>query len=133
MTKSRYESGRGRRCSKTCQYRYATRPKGLTYSVTKENPTVFKPGDRPWNKDVALKEKITYRELHRWVARRKDKTGRCSRCDTPGLTDWANLSHEYRRDLDDWAELCRKCRKAHDADAGAPATEIFGRKQVQNG
>jgi hypothetical protein len=134
VPRSRYEAGRGRRCSKPCQYRYATRPSGLKYNVTKENPTTFKQGDRPWNKDQPLKERITYKELHRWVARRKTKTGRCSKCRTEGYTEWANVSHEYRRDLDDWAEMCRRCHRAHDnGDGRGAATRLFGKDQVQNG
>ena len=50
VRRKRYEDGRGRRCSKECQYKYATRPSGLTYVKHRDNPTQFQPGLVPWNK-----------------------------------------------------------------------------------
>lgn len=44
--------GRGKYCSQACKYRYRTRPSGLVYNITRENPTAFKPGDTPWNKGM---------------------------------------------------------------------------------
>ncbi len=134
VTKSRYEAGRGRRCSKACQYAYATRPTGLSYSITRVNPTAFPKGHEPWNKGVAMKDEITYKELHRWVARHRTKTGRCEHCQEHRETQWANRSHEYRRELGDWLELCRSCHRKHDSGpAAGAATRKFGRDQVQNG
>jgi len=49
-TPKRIASGRGKYCSKACAYANRTRPSGLTYNLTKENPTSFKPGHQPWNK-----------------------------------------------------------------------------------
>jgi hypothetical protein len=142
VLKNRYDSGRGRRCSKACQYRYATRPSGLTYVLTKENPTSFKAGAVPWNKGTvgvmvawnkglrrdfippnAFKpgenlgpanvkwrgDKVHYFALHGWVGRHKTKTGSCSQCGETRYAEWSNISHEYRRDLDDYRELCKPC------------------------
>jgi hypothetical protein len=50
VTKTRYEAGRGRRCSKECQRKFMTRPSGLKYNIVKVNPTRFPPGHVPWNK-----------------------------------------------------------------------------------
>lgn len=57
---------------------------------------------------------VGYAALHRWVYRHKTKTGICSACGISGLTDWANLSGTYQRDLDDFIELCRSCHKRLD-------------------
>src|SRR5262245_29698370 len=56
-------------------------------------------------------DEVGYFGLHAWVYRHKTKTGRCSECgDRPETrTDWANVSGEYRRDLDDFVELCVPC------------------------
>lgn len=148
VTKARHEAGRGRRCSKACQYRYATRPSGLAYTLTKENSGRFKPGRTPWNagtkgvmqawnKGIAgpsgdqhpqwLGEDVTYGTLHNWVSRNKEKTGVCAECGKRGRTDWANISYEYRRDLDDWQELCHRCHLRGDRQAGewGTAAEVF--------
>lgn len=57
-----------------------------------------------------------YRTKHHWVVRRLGKATMCESC---GLTeipegkqryfDWANISGEYKRDISDWQQLCRKC------------------------
>ncbi len=30
------------------------------------------------------------------------------------MIHWANISHKYKRDLDDWIEMCVPCHKAYD-------------------
>src|SRR5262245_23567615 len=47
---------------------------------------------------------VGYFALHVWVNRHKNKTGRCSNCgDRPVTrTDWANVSGQYLRELDDY-------------------------------
>lgn len=67
VRRKRYESGRGRYCSRSCQNRYQDRLTGrigLIYVKHKDNPTSIKPGQRlspatafqrgqdPWNKGV---------------------------------------------------------------------------------
>lgn len=134
VTKKRYDDGRGRRCSKACQYAHMERPSGLKYNLVKVNPTKFVPGQEAWNKGKIMKTEITYKELHRWVARHKARTQVCSSCGKSGRTHFANISREYRRDLADWMELCPPCHGAYDSgeERGA-ATRKFGQKQVQNG
>lgn len=55
-----------------------------------------------------------YMALHNWIRRHKPKSGSCSDCGAEGRTDWANVSGEYRRDLDDYRELCRPCHRRFD-------------------
>lgn len=64
VTRVRFEAGRGKRCSRDCQNKYATRPSGLKYQKHKDNPTSFKPGQHAspstefqsghdaWNKSI---------------------------------------------------------------------------------
>lgn len=57
-----------------------------------------------------------YRVLHEWVTRHK---GRPSRCEDCGITtakwyDWANISGEYKKDVNDFKRLCRSCHRIFD-------------------
>lgn len=131
-TQVRVDEGRGKTCSKVCGYRYRVRPTGLTYQKHKENPTSFKPGhifnrtgaDSPnWKGD-----QVGYKELHRWVIRLKERPAECEQCGITCETDWANISHEYRRDVEDWAALCRPCHGRHDSGENrGKGVELFGR------
>lgn len=58
---------------------------------------------------------VGYSALHSWVRRHLTKTGICQKCEVEGYTEFANLSGEYHRDLDDFMEMCRPCHKAYDA------------------
>lgn len=63
-------------------------------------------------------EKVSYREMHKWVAKNLGKPSDCSECGKIGLSGrkihWANISRKYKRDLNDWARLCVPCHWKHD-------------------
>jgi hypothetical protein len=66
----------------------------------------------PWWKGDA----ITYGGLHDWIRLRKGLAKVCEVCGKVGFKSkghwnvhWANISGLYKRDLDDWAGLCRSC------------------------
>jgi hypothetical protein len=63
---------------------------------------------------------MLYRSLHSWVTRNKPKPEACSHCGQVKPLDWANVSGEYRQDLDDWVALCRKCHRAFDRKPTCP-------------
>lgn len=76
---------------------------------------------------------ISYGALHDWVHSVKTKTGICEQCKSMpvGRTEWANKSHQYKRDIDDWMELCVRCHRIYDKrspDFGA-SLKRFGRRQ----
>ena len=70
-----------------------------------------------WKGDAA-----SYAAIHLWVRRHKPRTGICSQCGSQPVprgrnkvgTNFANLSGEYRRDLDDYVELCVSCHRLMD-------------------
>lgn len=138
----RIEQGRAKYCSQSCKYKYRIRPTGLDYTLVKENPTSFKKGDKPWNtgrtdlpRPVNFKENPSYASLHDWVSRHKGKAIKCEHCgNINGRIEWANLSHEYKRDLNDWLSLCKKCHVKYDmANGWGMATKKFNlqkRKKV---
>lgn len=136
-TEQRRAEGRGRYCSKTCMYAYRTRPSGLTYNIVAVNRAWFAKGrDEPkgpaaigWKGDL-----VGYRALHNWVRTVRPKPTVCEWCGTEGYTEWANLSHEYRRIGSDWAALCRLCHRHHDSGpARGKASAKYGVRAVQVG
>ena len=56
--------------------------------------------------------------LHNWVRRYLGRPDICKHCGRSNLSghaiNWANKSHEYKRDLEDWLRLCVKCHRAYD-------------------
>jgi hypothetical protein len=57
---------------------------------------------------------VKYVGLHRWVQRHKGKAVKCAHCGKTGYCHWANISGEYKRDLDDFVSLCVSCHKFYD-------------------
>jgi hypothetical protein len=55
-----------------------------------------------------------YSAVHNWIRKRKIKTGCCQNCGAERHTQWANVSREYRRELEDFVELCVPCHKRYD-------------------
>jgi hypothetical protein len=88
--------------------------------------TEFKKGQEPWNKGVPFLQirdenhptwkgnDVGYQGLHSWMRLRLGKANRCEFCGKTGRIHWANKSHEYKRNLDDWIQLCPKCHKKYD-------------------
>ena len=60
-----------------------------------------------------------YRDLHKWIIRELGRPLKCERCKTitAKIYDWANKTGEYKRELDDWMRLCRKCHSNYDGVA----------------
>lgn len=63
-------------------------------------------------------EKVKYRGLHMWIQKMKGTPDICEHCGKTGLKgkkiQWANKSHEYKRDLEDWIRLCTICHRKYD-------------------
>ena len=65
-------------------------------------------------------DKCCYQRLHQWVKRWKGKPMKCEHCGTEEkkMYHWANKSHNYLRDLNDWISLCVPCHKQYDGYRG---------------
>lgn len=63
-------------------------------------------------------DNVSYFVLHKWVRKNKVKTGICLHCSFNKRTYWANKSHLYERNLNDWIELCSKCHHKYDSETG---------------
>jgi hypothetical protein len=61
-------------------------------------------------------DNVGYYALHDWVARYKGKANQCIHCKSTNSTryEWANVSGKYKRDLDDYISLCKKCHNNFD-------------------
>jgi len=68
-------------------------------------------------------DEVGYHALHCWVLRRKGNPKFCEHCGKKGIMlkrfwsiDWANIDHKYRRVLDDYIGLCKKCHSKYDKE-----------------
>lgn len=135
------KSGNGKYCSRKCsQLNNKTKiKKGQRLSPETE----FKNGLEPWNKGIPCSDEtkkkvslankgkthpdnqgeknpnwkgdeIGYQGLHSWVHKILGKATKCEYCGSMEIVDWANKSQEYKRDINDWLELCRKCHFEYD-------------------
>ena len=68
-------------------------------------------------------DKVGYSGLHTWVRKHLGKPLKCEHCSKENkpakdgrykFVQWANKSHEYKRDLMDWLALCVPCHKKYD-------------------
>lgn len=59
-------------------------------------------------------DNVGMQQVHTWVEKRLGRPDKCSKCSRVGNVDLANISQEYKRDLDDWEWLCRKCHMESD-------------------
>lgn len=100
--------------------------------------TEFKKGQNAWNKGLPhmLDEEhpqwkadaVQYGALHSWVKRKLGKADCCKNqgcvyprtnaakkiLSQPTAFQWANISHEYKRELSDWIQLCASCHVRYD-------------------
>lgn len=128
--------------SKGLKYKIVAKNKGwFKKDIQNNTKSAFKKGDAPWNKGTkgvvkanktSFKSKdmigdknnrwkdddVGYYGLHTWVQRKKGKAKICEKCGSKENVQWANKSHEYKRDIDDWLELCFKCHRKYDRENG---------------
>ena len=69
--------------------------------------------NRDHNNPMWKGDAVGYNALHTWVKLRLGSPEECENCgdqEAP-MYDWANISGGYKRDLSDWARLCRRCHQ----------------------
>lgn len=129
------DEGKGKYCSKKCMYKYRVRPAGLTYDIKSENKSWFPKGvashkefsiqkgqhispETEFKKGIVPAnfkgDDVGYGALHIWVKSKLGKPEICVHCGGHENIQWANKSHEYKRDLNDWLSLCGKCHMRYD-------------------
>lgn len=76
----------------------------------KSSPKVKRGKDHPFWKG----DDVSYSSLHEWLVKYKPSVECCEECGKKRKLDIANISGEYRRDVDDYKWLCRSCHKKKD-------------------
>lgn len=56
-----------------------------------------------------LGKRVGYNGVHIWIKQRKIKPAFCERCKKNKPYDLANISGEYKRDVNDFEWICRSC------------------------
>jgi len=59
-------------------------------------------------------DNVGYFGVHGWIKNRLPKPDKCEICNEQPAFDLANISGEYRRNLDDWQWICRRCHMLQD-------------------
>lgn len=59
-------------------------------------------------------DSVGYISLHQWIYRHKGKAEICKSCGSNRRVQWANISGEYKRDFNDFVELCSICHALWD-------------------
>ena len=117
-TQTRIESGRGKFCSKKCQYANATRPSGLRYSIKVVNKGWIKKGQKAWSAGKLLKKWDEYSPdlsyKHKIIRKKYGVPVECVECKTNVNLQWSNVSGEYKEDRADWQTLCARCHHRYD-------------------
>ena len=70
-------------------------------------------------------DNVKYFGLHKWVLFHKGTAKICENCGVTGNIQWANKSHEYKRDLNDWIPLCIPCHRAYDKGRSDIKNKIY--------
>ncbi len=104
------KSGRKKFCSLECRNKaYSERMMGNKFNDGRDLIGASNPN---WKSSG-----ISYVGIHAWVVRRQGRPMECSECGTTEYHryEWANISREYKRDLNDWVRLCVSCHRRYDA------------------
>ena len=89
------------------------RPKGYKFPVeTIKRLSLQKMGDKNpnWKGD-----NVKYVGIHDYIKWHKPKENKCEDCGKEtDFLDLANISQEYKRELNDWEWICRRCHMTKD-------------------
>lgn len=61
---------------------------------------------------------VGYHALHGWVRRTLGRAVECTECGSNTQVEWANISYEYFREVNDWVQLCHVCHMGRDSKFG---------------
>ena len=104
---------KGKTPSKESRRKMSVSKKGKHCSVKTE----FKKGDKHisgYNNFNWKGTKVGYSALHRRIKRLLGKPTKCSHCNGTKKIQWANKSHKYLTNINDWISLCYWCHRKYD-------------------
>ena len=103
----------------------------LGYKHTKEHNRKIGIANSGENSGNYKGDKVGYKGLHKWVRNNKPKPQFCENCNEYPPYDTANISGLYKRDINDFRWLCRKCHfKIHYPDGMIGKNLKNGKKAV---
>ena len=79
--------------------------------ITKKRLSICKLGE---NNPMWKGDEVQMTSLHNWIRYRKPRPEFCEKCNLNSPYDLANISGEYRRDVNDFEWLCRGCHMRKD-------------------
>jgi len=56
----------------------------------------------------------SYRAVHAWLKKTYGNAQKCESCGSTKQVQWANISGKYKRDRNDFKQLCPSCHKLFD-------------------
>lgn len=66
---------------------------------------------------------VGYSGLHYWIESKRGRPTKCEHCGVENLRprqyNWANKSHQYKRELTDWIRLCIRCHYKYDKNTNS--------------
>ena len=86
----------------------------LGKNISKETKIKIGEANQGENNGLWKGTKVGYNALHSWIKRHKPKSKFCEICNKNKPYDLANISQEYKRDIDDFEWLCRSCHMKRD-------------------
>jgi hypothetical protein len=97
--------------------------------ITKEKIRLAKIGEKNpiWKGD-----NVKYRALHAWLERNKHHTKNCERCHKKKKLCLANISGNYKRDINDYEWLCYSCHNKKDM-IGLNFHKLKNKGRLKNG
>jgi len=100
---------------KGCRHSEETKKILSIKKIGKLNPLY---GKHPANYIDGRSSKLSsYTQLHGWVRKNKGIPKECNFCGTQeGKIEWANISWEYKKDINDYMPLCVECHKGFDSN-----------------
>ena len=89
-----------------------SRPFGFRHTrITKQRMSIANSNSR---NGMWKGEKAGCITIHQWVRKKLPKPSLCQICGESPPYDLASISHDYKRNLNDWTWLCRKCHMVTD-------------------
>ena len=77
-------------------------------------------------------DNVGYNSLHEWIRNHKIKSEFCEMCKSNKDTELANISGQYKRDIDDFLWLCRSCHMKFDYKNKMRTPLVVSEEQRQN-
>lgn len=100
---------KGKSWSDEMKQRFSEIHKGNHYSPETE----FKNGCIPVNAGIFGN---SIHSAHNWIKAQNIETLQCKICGSNSNLEWSNKDHKYRKNLNDWQYVCRKCHMKYDRE-----------------